>query len=354
MSLLLVLGTLVLIVASMYWARAILIPVALAILLTFLLSPMDNALQRLGLRRVFSVVLLAVLTFSLIGGIGWAVTVQIKSLANDFPAYQANIKHRVEDLQVGKGTKLDKVLTAFEQLLGKEDANASPSEKALQPVRVTVQDGRFSPGAWQQLVLPLLADVLQILLVAMLVVFMLLERDELRNRVIRLLGYGRLSLTTTMLDEAGHRVSRYLFAQFIVNACLGVVIGLGLFLLGVPYALLWGFLAIILRFVPYIGIWIAAILPFAVSLATSPNWWQPLSVLAMFSVLEPVVSMIIEPLLFSGNSGTSKLAMLIAIAFWTLAVGPDRPVVSDPFDRMSGRDRKECSATGIHRRAIRR
>src|SRR5450830_1011716 len=132
MSLLLVLGTLVLIVASMYWARAVLMPVALAILLTFLLSPVDSALQRLGLGRVFSVMLLAVLTFSLSGVIGWAVTVQIKGLANDLPGYQANIKKRVEDLRVGKGTKMDKVRTAFEQLLGEEDANASPSEKALQ------------------------------------------------------------------------------------------------------------------------------------------------------------------------------------------------------------------------------
>jgi predicted PurR-regulated permease PerM len=315
-------GSLVLIVASMYWAREVLMPVALAVLLTFLLSPADNALQRLGLRRAFSVMLLAVLTFSLIGVIGWAVTVQVKGLANDLPGYQANIKKRVEDLHVGKGTKLDKLRTAFGPLLGEEDANASPSEKALQPVRVTMQGGRLSPDAWRQLVLPLLAYLLEILLVVMLVVFMLLERDELRNRVIRLLGYGRLSLTTTALDEAGDRVGRYLFVQFIINACLGMAIGLGLALLGVPYALLWGVLVIILRFVPYIGIWMGAILPFAVSLATSPSWWQPLSVLAMFAVIEPVVSMIIEPMLFSQSAGTSKLAMLIAMAFWTWLWGP--------------------------------
>jgi predicted PurR-regulated permease PerM len=324
------LGTLVLIVASLYWARPVLIPVALAMLLTFLLSPVDTALQRLGLGRVVSVVLLAMLTFSLIGVIGWAITVQMKDLANNLPSYQANIKKRVEDLQVGKGTQLDKVRTAFEQLLGEEDANASPSEKAVQPVRVMVQGGRFSSGAWQ-LVQPLLAAMLQILLVAVLVIFMLLERNELRNRAIRLLGYGRLSLTSQALDEAGQRVSRYLFVQFIVNACLGVVIGLGLFLLGVPYALLWGFLIIMLRFVPYIGIWVAAILPFAVSLATSSNWWQPLSVLALFAVLEPVVAMLIEPMLFSKSAGTSKLAMLIAIAFWTWLWGPVGLLLATPL-----------------------
>ena len=186
---------------------------------------------------------------------------------------------------------------------------------------------------WQlsPVVRPLLESLFYILLVAILVIFMLLERDELRNRATRLLGYGRLSLTTTALDEAGQRVSRYLIAQFIVNACLGAAIGLGLFLLGVPYALLWGFLIIILRFVPYIGIWIAAILPFAVSLATSSNWWQPLSVIAMFAVLEPVVAMVIEPMLFSQSAGTSKLAMLVAIAFWTWLWGPVGLLLATPL-----------------------
>ncbi|MGD0651735.1 MAG: AI-2E family transporter [Verrucomicrobiia bacterium] len=333
LSPLVVLGTLVLIVASMYWARPVLIPVALAMLLTFLLSPVDSALQRLGLGRVVSVALLAVMTFSLIVAIGWAISLQVKEFAHNLPGYQGNIKKRIEDLQVCQGTTLDKVRIEFEQLIGNVTTNAPSAEQARQPVLVTVQGGRFSSGMWQfsPMVRPLLESLFYILLVAILVIFMLLERDELRNRAIRLLGYGRLSLTTQALDDAAQRVSRYLFAQFIVNACLGVTIGLGLFLLGVPYALLWGFLIIILRFVPYIGIWIAAILPFAVSLATSSNWWQPLSVIALFAVLEPVVAMVIEPMLFSQSAGTSKLAMLIAIAFWTWLWGPVGLLLATPL-----------------------
>lgn len=236
LSPLVVLGTLVLIVASMYWARVVLIPVALAILLTFLLSPADRALQRLGLGRVVSVALLTVLMFSLIGIIGWAISIQVKEFADDLPGYQGNIKKRIEDMQVGQGTTLDKVRIEFEQLIGDVNTNAPSAEPARQPVLVTVQGGRFSSGMWQlsPMVRPLLESLFYILLVAILVIFMLLERDELRNRAIRLLGYGRLSLTTQALDEAGQRVSRYLFAQFIVNACLGMAIGLGLFLLGVP------------------------------------------------------------------------------------------------------------------------
>jgi predicted PurR-regulated permease PerM len=328
-----VVGTLVLIVASMYWARPVLIPVALSMLLTFLLSPADSALQRLGLGRVVSVALLAALTFSVVGVIGWAISLQVREFAHNFPSYQGNITKRIQDLQVGQGTTLDKIRIEFGQLIGTINTNAPAAEQARQPVLVTVQGGRFSSGMWQlsPMVRPLLESLFSFLLVAILVVFMLLERDELRNRAIRLLGYGRLSLTTQALDEAGQRVSRYLFAQFIVNACLGVVIGLGLFLLGVPYALLWGFLIIILRFVPYIGIWIAAILPFAVSLATSSSWWQPLSVIAMFAVLEPVVAMAIEPMLFSQSAGTSKLAMLIAIAFWTWLWGPVGLLLATPL-----------------------
>ena len=333
LSPLVVSGALVLIVASMYWARPVLIPVALAMLLTFLLTPVDSALQRLGLGQVVSVALLAMITFSLIGVIGWAISVQIKEIANNLPSYQGNIKKRIEDLQVGQGTTLDKIRIEFEQLIGDATTNAPSAEQARQPVPVTVQGGRFSSGMWQfsPVVRPLLESLFYILLVATLVIFMLLERDELRNRAIRLLGYGRLSLATQALDEAGQRVSRYLFAQFIVNACLGVVIGLGLFLLGVPYALLWGFLIIFLRFVPYIGIWIAAILPFAVSLATSSNWWQPLSVIALFAVLEPVAALVIEPMLFSQSAGTSKLAMLVAIAFWTWLWGPVGLLLATPL-----------------------
>jgi predicted PurR-regulated permease PerM len=330
---LVVVGTLMLIVASMYWARPVLIPVALAMLLAFLLSPADSALQRLGFGRVASVALLALIAFSLLGVIGWAISLQVKEFAQNLPSYQGNIQKRIEDLQVRQGTTLDKVRIEFKQLIGDVSTNAPSAEQARQPVLVAVQGGRFTSGIWQfsPIVRPLLESLFYIMLVAILVIFMLLERDELRNRAIRLLGYGRLSLTTQALDEAGQRVSRYLFAQFIVNACLGVLIGLGLFLLGVPYALLWGFLIIILRFVPYIGIWIAAAFPIAVSLATSSTWWQPLSVIAMFAVLEPVVGMVIEPMLFSQSAGTSKLAMLIAIAFWTWLWGPIGLLLATPL-----------------------
>jgi predicted PurR-regulated permease PerM len=329
-SSLVVAGTLVLVVAALYLARVVLVPVALAMLLTFLLSPCDRWLRKRGLGRGLSVAVLALFTLVVVCMITWAISVQARGFAADLPSYQENIKKRVADLQVGKGTALDNIRSAFEQALGEVSATAPAAEQAAKPVVVTVQGGRFSSEAWL-LVLPLLESLVQVLFVLMLVIFMLLEREELRKRVIRLLGYGRLSMTTQALDEAGERVSQYLFAQFIVNAALGMAIGAGLFLLGVPYALMWGLLIVVLRFIPYIGIWIAAILPFAVSLATSATWWQPLSVLALFAVLEPVVGMVVEPLLFSQYAGTSKLAMLIAIAFWTWLWGPIGLLLATPL-----------------------
>ena len=333
LSSLIAVGTLVLVVAAMYWARPVLMPVALAILLTVLLGPCDSALRRLGLSRLLSVAVLAVLALSLVGVIGWAIAAQMRDFAGNLPNYQGNIQKRIADLQVGKGTPLDKVRTEFKQLIGGMSANASSAEPSPLPVQVTVQGGMLSTGLRQlsPILRPLLGAVVQILLVTMLVMFMLLERDELRNRVIRLLGYGRLSLTTTALDEAGHRVSRYLIALAAVNAGMGLLVGLGLLLLGVPYALLCGVLVFLLRFVPYIGIWIAALLPLVVSLATSSNWWQPLSVLALFAVLEPIVGLVVEPMLFSRNAGTSKLSMLISIAFWTWLWGPVGLLLATPL-----------------------
>lgn len=326
-------GTLVLVVAAMYWTRPVLMPVALAMLLTFVLSPCDNGLRRLGLSRVLSVAVLVVLALSLVSVVGWAIAAQVRDFGMNLPNYRGNIQKRIEDLQVVKGTTLDKIRTEFEQLVGAVNTNAPASDRSPQPVQVTLQGGMFESGMWRlsPMVRPLLGSIVEILFVTMLVMFMLLERDELRSRVIRLLGYGRLSLTTTALDEAGSRVSHYLFAQATINAGMGLIVGTGLLLLGVPYALMCGVLVVILRFIPYIGIWIAALLPFIVSLATSSNWWQPMCVLALFAVFEPIVGLVIEPMLFSRNAGTSKLSMLIAMAFWTWLWGPIGLLLATPL-----------------------
>jgi hypothetical protein len=168
-------------------------------------------------------------------------------------------------------------------------------------------------------------------LVLVLVVFMLIERGDLRNRLIRLVGYGRLTLTTRALDEAGQRISRYLFMQSIVNGSFGIVVGFGLFLIGLPYALLWGFLAAILRFIPYVGPVVAALFPSAFSLAEFSGWGQPLLVIGLIVVLEFISNMIMEPLLYGRSAGVSEVSLMVAVAFWTWLWGPIGLLLATPL-----------------------
>jgi len=242
-------ASLVLVIACLYWAQAVLIPIALSILLTFVLSPVVGALERLRLGRIPSVILVAVLAFSLLGGIGWGIAPQITSLANDLPKYTKNIKQKIGDLRrAGKEAPLEKVQATVKEVMGEiEKGNRVPANEQ-KPVPVVVQ----APSLlWQ---LPSLLESLAMAgLVIVLVVFMLIERHELRNRLIHLVGYDRLTSTTKALDDAGQRISHYLLMQSIINGSFGLAIGLGLFLIGVPYAILWGFLAAALRFLPYVG-----------------------------------------------------------------------------------------------------
>jgi predicted PurR-regulated permease PerM len=323
----------VLTVACMYWARAVLIPIALAVLLTFLLNPPVNELQHRGVPRIAAVILLVVLVFSLIGGVGWVLSRQLTILANELPSYTDNLKHKIEDLRgIGHGGLVEKVQRMIDELTGavKQPAPAptriQPQGDGEKPVPVVIQ----SPSVlWQ---LPSLLESLATAgLVIVLVIFMLIKYADLRNRLIRLVGYARLTLTTRVLDEVGQRISRYLLMQSIINGSFGTAIGVGLFLIGLPYALLWGFLAAVLRFIPYIGTPVATILPTALSLAVFPGWVEPLLVLALFLPLELVTNGVIEPFLYGQSAGVSEVALMIAIIFWTWLWGPLGLLLATPL-----------------------
>jgi hypothetical protein len=169
------------------------------------------------------------------------------------------------------------------------------------------------------------------MVVTVLMIFMLLERRELRDRVILLIGYRRMTATTRALDEAGERISRYLLMQSIINGSFGVAVGLGLFLIGVPYAVIWGSLAAALRFIPYLGAFVAALLPLALSLAVFPGWLQPALVVGLFVVLELVTSMVMEPWLYGQSAGVSQVALLIAVIFWSWLWGPVGLLLATPL-----------------------
>jgi predicted PurR-regulated permease PerM len=330
---LIALAPFVLIIASLYWAQAVLIPVALAILLTFLLTPVAGALERITLRRLPSVILVVVLTFSLLGGISWIVTLQFGSLANELPKYTRNIRQKIADIRgAGKGGALEKVQKTVEDVKSEIQKGDEPTAAKDQRPPVVVQPlESFTFWPVPSAIGPMVERFASAGLVIALVIFMLIQREELRNRFIRLVGYGRLTITTRALEEAGQRISRYLLMQTIINSSFGLAVGFALYLIGVPYAILWGFLAAMLRFIPYIGPFAAAILPSALSLAVFDGWLWPIVVVGLFSALELLNNMVLEPLLYGESAGVSGVGLLVAIAFWTWLWGPVGLVLATPL-----------------------
>ncbi len=260
----------VLAVSVLYLARAVLVPVAFALLLTFTLAPLATLVQRF-IGRVASVIVVVIVVFSMLGALGWTFTTQLASLATELPAYRENIRDKIDDIRLAsRGGSIEKVQEAVkdiqEEIARPEDPGTTRSDA---PIPVVDADRQESMLGIPMTVGGLLDALAGIGLIVVFVVFMLLERTELRDRLIRLMGSGRLTVATRALDEAGARISRYLSRHAIINGTFGVGIGLGLYLLGVPYALLWACLAAVLRFVPYIGPWLGAVAPFL--LRASPS-----------------------------------------------------------------------------------
>lgn len=318
-----------LVAALLYWARPILIPVALSLLLTFLLSPIVDALQKLRIPRVPSVVIVVLFAAALIGSFGWMTVRQVFSFANELPQYRDNIAEKISDLKrLGKGGPIGKVQQTVDEVkkqIDKEDGGKEKSKPAApQPAPYTPWP--MSLGA---------ASAIELLgsagLVIILVTFMLVDRVELRNRLIRLFGFGRMNITTKALEEVARRISRYLLMQSIINSSYGLAVGLSLYFVGLPYAFMWGLFAGLLRFIPYAGVWIGLVVPSALAWAIFPDWLWPLVVIGLFLVLEVMVSMVLEPLLYGHSAGVSQVALLIAIAFWAWIWGPVGMIMATPM-----------------------
>ncbi len=348
----------VVVVGTLFWAQAVFIPVALAGFLTFLLSPLVNRLRQRGLPRTPSVIAAVLIAAAILGGIGWLVTTQITSLLRELPKYEEQIKEKVRTFkQVAEGPgQLQKMIRDITDE-GKEKGKGSPDGKPApdgktarsgadqgddssearapapqQPTAVVLEPQR---AAWlsglTSFLSPLLEYVGELALAFILVIFMLLKREELRNRVIRLAGRGKIVAATKFVDEAGQRVSRFLLMQAIVNASFGVLFGLGLLAIGVRYALLWGFLGAMLRYLPYIGPYLAAMFPLSLTVAMSEGWGATLMVLGLFLTLELVISNFIEPRLYGQSMGVSEIALLVSAAFWAFLWGPIGLVLSSPL-----------------------
>lgn len=318
----------VLVVAVLYWAQVVIVPVALALLLTFVLTPAVAPLQR-RVGRVAAVLLVVAVTFAALGLAARAITIQLTNLAAELPTYQHNVRQKVRDVRwLGKGGSVEKLQDTVESIeseMARGEPSATTKALVVEPAPVSTLWGLPSAlGPWLE---PLATAAF----VMTLVIFMLLERQDLRNRVISLFGQRHLTLTTRAFDDAALRVRRYLVRQSLINLFFGVSVGVGLYIIGVPYAVVWAALAAILRFVPYVGMLIASVAPILVSLAAFDDWARPFMVLGLYLVIELVTNVVVEPFLYAGAAGVSQVALLISIAFWTWLWGPLGILLATPL-----------------------
>jgi predicted PurR-regulated permease PerM len=325
-------------VAMLYFAREVFMPLAIALLLTFALAPVVTWVRRTGLPRVFAVILVVTATFIGLAAFSFVVATQVADLARNVPTYQTNILTKIQNLKKA-GTEdgiIKRVSDAIERV-GKEieQPKQSPAETVAEPEPDPILVEIYSPARPIQIltnmITPLVGPLATVGLVLVVVIFMLLEREDLRDRFVRLVGYDDIHRTTEALQEAGHRVGRYLLTQLIVNVTYGVPIGIGLWLIGIPNAVLWGLLAIVLRFVPYIGPVIAMILPLFLAVAVAPGWSLVLWAAGLFIVMEVISNNVMEPWLYGSKTGLSPLAIIVAAIFWTWIWGPVGLVLSTPL-----------------------
>jgi predicted PurR-regulated permease PerM len=320
-------GIAVLLVTVLYLARVVLIPIALAVLLTFLVHPIVTFLSRVGLGRVPSVILVVFLLFSVLGGVAYTVVAEFGSLSEGIPGFRDHLIAKITSVRsLAQGGVWERAHTAASEVKQELEKDTVPPKPRETPTPVVI---RSQGSLWQ---LPSLFEGLATAaVVLLLVIFMLLEREELRNRFLRLVGHKRLTTATHALDEVAQRISRYLVMQSVVNTSFGLGIAIGLLVVGVPYALLWGFLAAALRFIPYVGPWLGAVVLVTFCLAAFADWWHSLIALGLFAALEVCCSFVLEPLLYGHSAGVSQVALLISISFWTWLWGPVGLMLATPL-----------------------
>ncbi|KQQ23570.1 hypothetical protein ASF53_04325 [Methylobacterium sp. Leaf123] len=337
------------IVAGLFFAREVLIPIAIAVLLSFVLGPLVNLLRRLRLGRAFAVLVSVLLTAGIIAAVSTVIGVQVAELAQDVPRYQRTVERKIEGLRAGTlGQTMDYIANINRAIHQGGEESKESAEKAKQqaardgnrkaepeppkPLLVEVEERRPGP---LELATTVLAPVAQPLatagIVFVVLLFILMQREDLRDRLIRLAGSSDLHRTTVAMDDAAGRLSRYFLGQLALNSAFGVVIGVGLWIIGVPSPVLWGIFALVMRFVPYIGAFLSAVLPIALAAAVDPGWSMVLATFLLFVIVEPIVGQIIEPLVYGHSTGVSPFSVLVSALFWTWLWGPVGLLLSTPL-----------------------
>jgi predicted PurR-regulated permease PerM len=335
-------------IAVLYFAREILIPLAFALILTFVLTPVVALLERSRIGRVPSVAVTVLVTIAAAGCIAGIIAIQLVNAAQELPRYRQNIQAKMAALRIPTTGPFGLAANSVKEIAREFSSPAAPSPEPAPPAQNRKQ--RTAPSApgiplpvqvvqppaneleyVRDLVQPVLRPLAVTGLVLVFTVFMLIKRHDLRHRLFRLVGLGQINIMTQVLDDAAQRVSRYLLMQILVNAGFGALFGFGLYWIGVPYPALWGVVAGLLRIVPYIGTMVAAALPIALSLAAFDNWLPPLLVFLLFAGLEMIIGNFVEPWLYGANTGISSLALLVAVVFWTILWGPAGLILSTPL-----------------------
>ena len=317
------------IIGAMSLAAEVLKPLALSFLLAFALSPAAEFLERRArFPRVLAVLLTVVVSLALLGGFGYVVGRQLSALADQLPKYQGNILKKLNVLEPSKTSPLQKAEDMARQV-NKKLFTTPGQDEDIPKVEVV------SAPSFRERLQTAVGPYIEFLgvgsFVLILVLFMMMKREDLRDRVVSLFGHGRVTLTTRTLDEIGQRISRYLATFALVNSAFGLVIGLGLWAIGVPYAVLWGCMAALLRFVPYVGPAIAFLLPLTFAVANFPGWREPLLLVGLFTIVEVALNSFLEPVIYGKTTGVSALGLLVAAMFWTWLWGLLGILLSTPL-----------------------
>lgn len=330
----------VVVIAALYFAREVLVPIMLAVLLSFVLAPVVSLLRRLHLPRALAVVVTVMFTFGVIGLLAGIIGTQIASLTGDVPRYAASVEHKVANFRettIGTLPRLiGKLGRQFDRASGNVDAapvrRGIPVGTAARPMQVELQPPPATPlGLARSLLGPIVGPLETTIIVVIVAIFILLQREDLRDRLIRLLGSNDLHRTTTAMDDAAARLGRYFLFQVGLNTVFGCVIAGGLAVIGVPLPLLWGVLAALLRFVPYIGSVLAALPPLVLAGAVGADWSMAIETALLFVVAEPLMGYVIEPMIYGRSTGLSPAAVIVAAIFWTWLWGPVGLVLSTPL-----------------------
>jgi predicted PurR-regulated permease PerM len=349
---LLTLAVAVVTVAALYLAHDVLVPITLAVLLSFVLAPFVRMLRWAGLPRppaAFIAVLLALAGILAVGGV---IGAQIASFADDLPRYEATIREKVDTVRQVTIGRITRFLARIDDLR-KGDTGAAappqarahagpnqspeattpaePDESAASAAESATSSKTSSVGMLERFLSPVLSPIATLGIVLVIALFILVQQDDLRDRFIRLVGARDLHRTTVALDEAVRRLSKYFLAQVALNSAFGVVIAVGLYFIGLPSPVLWGVVAGLCRFIPYIGAWIAAALPLILAAAVDPSWSMAAWTLGLFVIAEPIMGQFIEPLVYGRSTGLTPVSVVVATIFWTWLWGPIGLILATPL-----------------------